>query len=220
MLRVLTTDVNSAPPAACLGYFDYGVADRSDNTPGQADLRRIEVAMNPLSQAQREIWLGNGPVKCGEQNGFRFTHDKNWLMASRLLPADALSDLARTTRSVYVHLDAFLRRMGYPHWVRVWNYIPDITVGADDEERYRQFNAGRHAAVALKTEFENNLPAASGVGSLRGGLVIACLAGKQADHVDAQAVGAGITGIPLQGSGKVICLEDFQKLIVKVVVPT
>ena len=140
----------------------------------------MTVDMTPLnSAADCEWWLGAGPVERGTHDGFEFAHDGNTLIASRRLPADPAADLERVTRSSYLRMDALLRRFGFPHWQRMWNYLARINQGEGDDERYRQFNAGRFAAVALRSDNHQNLPAASGVGSGGNQLVLACIAGRR-----------------------------------------
>ncbi len=135
--------------------------------------------MTPLDAASDcELWLGTGPVERGTHDGFQFALDGNTLIASRVLPAEHGADLERITRSSYLHMDALLRRYGYPHWQRMWNYVARINAGDGDAERYRQFNAGRFAAVALRADSHRDLPAASGVGTDGDQLVLACIAGR------------------------------------------
>jgi chorismate lyase / 3-hydroxybenzoate synthase len=173
MIRVVAARRGARLPSNTLGCFLFGAG------PATSDLREVPVAMRPLAASPDcELWLGGDEVQLGQQDGFSFAHDGTAMFASIVLPANRTRDLERATRSAYVHLDALVRRLGYPHWLRVWNFVANITGGDGDEERYRQFNAGRYSAVALKYDFETSLPAASGVGSTGGDLVIACLAGK------------------------------------------
>jgi chorismate lyase/3-hydroxybenzoate synthase len=100
-----------------------------------------------------------------------------------VVPPGQCHDIERVTRSSYLHLDHLIRRLGYPYWLRAWNYLGDITVGEGEGERYRRFNAGRYSAVGLSSGIEQNLPAASALGmeenAESGGFVLCCLAGKK-----------------------------------------
>jgi chorismate lyase/3-hydroxybenzoate synthase len=72
---------------------------------------------------------------------------------------DALQPL---TAVAYRRLFAAARALGYPHFLRIWNYFPQINRECEGLERYRAFCAGRHQAlVAELAEFETRLPAAS-----------------------------------------------------------
>lgn len=62
---------------------------------------------------------------------------------------------------------ALLERARHLTLRRVWNYIPSINAtGADGQENYRAFNAGRHAAFQERfgENFSRELPAASALG--------------------------------------------------------
>jgi chorismate lyase / 3-hydroxybenzoate synthase len=79
------------------------------------------------------------------------------------------SALMRATDAAYREIFELTAASGYPHLVRIWNYLPEINGQADGEERYRQFNSAR------KTVFQTcgrltagSLPAASALGSMAG----------------------------------------------------
>jgi chorismate lyase / 3-hydroxybenzoate synthase len=176
MLTVRTAKFAGRLPDETLCCFRFAGEPVSCSDP-----RVVNVQMAPLDSAvDCEIWLGSGPVEMGRHDGFQFAHDGDTLIASRVLPADRCGDLEQITRSSYLHMDALLRRCGYPHWQRMWNYLARINEGDGDDERYRRFNAGRFAAVALRGDSYQTLPAASGVGSGGEQLVLACIAGRHA----------------------------------------
>jgi enamine deaminase RidA (YjgF/YER057c/UK114 family) len=77
--------------------------------------------------------------------------------------------LMRATDAAYREIFELTTASGYPHLVRVWNYLAEINRQADGEERYRQFNSARKAV------FQNcgrltagSVPAASALGSKPG----------------------------------------------------
>jgi chorismate lyase / 3-hydroxybenzoate synthase len=90
----------------------------------------------------------------------------------RARPADgngAATALMRATDAAYREIFELTAASGYPHLVRIWNYLPEINGQADGEERYRQFNSAR------KTAFQEcgrlaagSVPAASALGSIAG----------------------------------------------------
>ena len=176
MLIVRTGQFKRPLPNNALCCFRF-----SEEAAPATDDRIIQVNMRPLAAgADCEMWLGSGPVQCGRRDQFRYAHDDETIFASVVVPAEHSLDLERTTRSHYLRMDALLRHLGYPHWQRMWNYLPAINDGDGDKERYRQFNSGRHAAVALRSEGSQALPAASGVGCAGGDLVLVCIAGRHA----------------------------------------
>jgi enamine deaminase RidA (YjgF/YER057c/UK114 family) len=92
------------------------------------------------------------------------------------------SRLVRATELGYGEIFNLLRTSGYPHLVRVWNYLPQINGIADGDERYRQFNAARKTAF-LSAGFatSGSVPAACALGSAVGSPVsIHFLAARQA----------------------------------------
>jgi hypothetical protein len=66
------------------------------------------------------------------------------------------------------------------HLYRIWNYIPQINAITEDLEIYRRFCRGRSLAFERQFggKFEQQLPAASGVGTAQGPLAVAFLAGE------------------------------------------
>jgi enamine deaminase RidA (YjgF/YER057c/UK114 family) len=80
-----------------------------------------------------------------------------------------LSALERTTSRAYAEIFAALDALGYPHLVRIWNYVSAINQSAGDGERYWQFNAARQESFQQRAEHSfSNVPAASALGSLAG----------------------------------------------------
>lgn len=175
MLHVHHALRNAPQDRHTLAEFHFG-ADRT--TVG--DPRHIPVALAQLGGDERiERWSSDVPVQTGRYRDFAFAHDGDYLFASLVVPEERCADVARVTRSSYLRLDHLMRRLGYPCWLRAWNYLVDITGGEGEAERYRLFNAGRYSAVGLSSSIEQNLPAASALGSERGGFVLCCLAGKR-----------------------------------------
>jgi chorismate lyase/3-hydroxybenzoate synthase len=168
---------NAPQPRHTLSEFHFGISsgDTLDSDP-----RHIPVSLAQLGGDERiERWSTDSPVTADTYRGIRFARDGDHLFASLLVPAGQVEDIERLTRSSYLRIDHLLRREGYPYWLRAWNYLAGITQGEGEAERYRRFNAGRHAAVSLSNGIERNLPAASALGSETGGFVLSCLAGKR-----------------------------------------
>jgi len=158
-----------------LAEFVFGIDTRPDGEP-----RRIPVSLEQLGGDRRiERWSTDAPVTAGSSGDFGYVHDGDHLFASLVVPAEHCADMERVTRSSYLHLDHLLRKQGYPHWLRAWNYFADITGGEGEAERYRRFNAGRYGALSLSSSLDQQLPAASALGGDSGGFVLCCLAGKR-----------------------------------------
>lgn len=68
------------------------------------------------------------------------------------------------------------------HRYRIWNYVPEINAVVDGVENYVAFNAGRHRAYAAQFGgiHQQDLAAASAVGTQQGLLALAFVAGPAA----------------------------------------
>ncbi|MEM8548808.1 MAG: hypothetical protein AAGF46_11685 [Pseudomonadota bacterium] len=87
-------------------------------------------------------------------------------------------NLRAATQAVYEQLLNFIADAGYGHVVKAWNYLGDINAGAGDQERYKQFCAGRADAITALWPHEY-LPAGTGVGAAEGaGLQVMVLASR------------------------------------------
>jgi chorismate lyase/3-hydroxybenzoate synthase len=71
------------------------------------------------------------------------------------------SAIAAAAAAGYTELGVFLEGSGYPHPLRIWNYLAAITEGDDDAERYRQFCIGRAHGFTLQASY----PAATAIGT-------------------------------------------------------
>jgi chorismate lyase/3-hydroxybenzoate synthase len=157
-----------------LAEFHFGIQARSTGDP-----RHIPVTLAQLGGDDRiECWSTDAPVTPGRLRDVAYAEDGDYLFASVLVPPEQCADIERVTRSSYLRLDHVIRARGYPYWLRAWNYLAAITQGEGEAERYRRFNAGRYSAVGLSSRIQQNLPAASALGSDAGGFVLSCLAGR------------------------------------------
>jgi chorismate lyase/3-hydroxybenzoate synthase len=146
---------------------------------GDADPRRIHVPLEQFGAApQMEVWRSRKPVERGWSDGFGYAHNGEVLMAQLWLDEGKLADIDTAVARAYVHIESLLQRLGYPCWLRMWNYLAHVNRGEGDQERYRLFVHGRYRALALKPAFEAHLPAATAIGTYAGGLLIYFLAAR------------------------------------------
>jgi len=175
MLHVHHALRNATEERPTLAEFHFGTQARATQDP-----RHIPVTLAQLGGDERiERWSTDAPVSTGRFRDVGWAEDGNYLFASVLVPPEQCADIERVTRTSYLHLDHLMRSRGYPYWLRAWNYLAAITQGEGEAERYRRFNAGRYSAVGLSSGIEQNLPAASALGSDAGGFVLSCLAGRR-----------------------------------------
>ena len=167
--------VLAKPDAKTLACVRFG----RDLAP-QDDPRVIDVQLEQIGAApQAQLWQSEQPVQHGHDEGISYAHSGEVLFGSIRLPESELLHMDRASFRAYVRMDLLMRKLGYPSWLRVWIYMADITQGEGDDERYRQFSLGRHRALSLKPGFEQNLPAATAIGTHGSGLMIYFLAGKE-----------------------------------------
>lgn len=168
-----------APQRTPLGGLGYGVS-----MPGVA-AAPSRVAARLLSPAgpMVDAWIsGAGPQQSGVCGSVRWRHDGRWLYGTlELDEAVERCGLGALTERAYRDVFATLAHSGYPHLLRVWNYLPHINADDSGMERYRQFNAGRQQAFlhAGHAAFEG-APAACAIGTGDGPLCVHFLAGRSA----------------------------------------
>lgn len=127
-----------------------------------------------------EVWASNDPVTACEYKGMRGTSDGKVLFASLTLQQSAGETLETLAFQAYMRIFGFIDHFNYPNLLRVWHYFPQINDDENGMERYRGFNVGRHAAFVANARSigEEDVPAASALGSDSGSLTIYFMAGK------------------------------------------
>ena len=147
-----------------LAVFGFG-----RDAPRHDDPRYLRVSLQPHGAAPLEVWRVAGPVARGREGDVAWAEDGTLQFGAielDELPGDHDSDIERTTETIYRRLSAFLTTRGYPHLLRMWNYLDGITAGDNDDERYRRFCVGR--ARALGAVDPARLPAATAIGRVDG----------------------------------------------------
>jgi len=163
--------------------------------PGAGEIPVAEVNMPVLlgTADVYEVWRSDQPAESGSRDRVRFRRSENLLFGCIAVAesdiasgpsaaSTAPSALHAATEQAYREICATLDALGYPHLLRVWNYLPDINRDSDGIERYRQFNRARqHAFRASGRALTGNVPAASVLGAMSGSpLVVYFLAGRTA----------------------------------------
>lgn len=154
--------LDSTTPAACLAdesvlaAFGFGPA-----APAHDDPRWLQVPLYPHGRAPIEIWRAHAPVSRGRDGDIQWASD-DALLFGAIEVAEANDDIAAAARHAYARLVEHVRQRGFPHLLRIWNYLDAITLGEGDEERYRAFCVGRaHGLGDFRSEW---LPAATAIG--------------------------------------------------------
>ncbi|MDQ3288977.1 MAG: pteridine-dependent deoxygenase [Pseudomonadota bacterium] len=154
-----------------LAVMGFGAA-----APQHADPRYLRVGLEPHGAAPFEWWRSRGPVERGtspegigwsEGGALQFGSLEIDELAHEGDASGRRDDIGATADAAYRRLVAFTSSRGYPHVLRVWNYLDGITVGEGDEERYRRFCLGR--ANGLRAGLGEDpavLPAATAIGRI------------------------------------------------------
>jgi enamine deaminase RidA (YjgF/YER057c/UK114 family) len=169
-------ELEDADPSRILGGLAYGIQHA---VPPPLAKRVVRVYMPVLDGEDFcAVWMSERRVAPVEVHGVAGAHDGELLFgALEIRENDGLDALSE---DAYRRVFDFVDDAGYPHLLRTWNYFPRINVDAAGTERYRRFNAGRHAAFRSKGRVVGqNTPAACALGSAGGPLTIAFLAGRE-----------------------------------------
>jgi enamine deaminase RidA (YjgF/YER057c/UK114 family) len=187
MAAVLKSNWPAAGEGACLSFErSVDAAGRSDRTLMERRLslaERDDEASAPLlgnTMPLVERWLGAAPVRRHEEPGLQWCADAHLLAGTvRVDEHSVEGGLGPATAQAYATIFAVLSEQGFPHLLRVWNYIARINEPSNGLERYRQFNIGRQEAFlhARRSAFAGS-PAACALGTERGPLTVHFLAGR------------------------------------------
>src|SRR6185436_10200075 len=122
----------------------------------------INVRLQRLGGPSAEIWHATGPVRAGRDGIVRYAHDDELMIAVVEEDERAYGGICSTAQTLYATVRKFQEQSGFPHLLRMWNYLDAINEGEGDAERYRQFCVGR--ALGLDRPNGKRLPAASAIG--------------------------------------------------------
>src|SRR5262249_41137898 len=112
-----------------------------------------------------EIWRTRQPLESGRQSRVEYRRGEQILFGCISLPES--EGLQAATTQAYREIFATLNELGYPHLLRIWNYLPQINADMDGSERYWQFNtARRNALISSGRDTAGNVPAACALGSV------------------------------------------------------
>lgn len=126
-----------------------------------------------------ESFFAATPPKYERDNLFDLAVTDDVIFAACRSVEDPNIPLAKRALDLYSGLIRLLQARGYPHFLRVWNTVENVNADFRDLERYRHFCAGRHDAfAALCPDLAERYPAASALGTTRGGLAVYCLAAR------------------------------------------
>jgi chorismate lyase/3-hydroxybenzoate synthase len=139
----------------------------------------IDIAMPPANTDELiEVWRTEHELQPGQHDQTHYLYCDDFLFGSLFIPEQAFEDIADATAHAYQQIHDTLEQAGFPALLRMWNYFPRINEESDGLERYHSFCMGRHTALEAWHFPEEQLPAASAIGTLSDGMVIYFIAGK------------------------------------------
>ena len=135
--------------------------------PGvDGDPRYLQVPLKASGQDRFEVWRVSGHVSSGRRGAIRYASDGEYLFGVIELDEAEHDGIQAATKAAYRALGDFCAGSATPHVLRIWNYLAAITQGDSDDERYKQFCAGR--AAGMEGFFDDDYPAATAIGRLDG----------------------------------------------------
>ncbi|MDA3913482.1 pteridine-dependent deoxygenase [Oleiagrimonas sp.] len=129
------------------------------------DPRVLNVPLQPAASSQSsclEHWHVDDHVESGRDAGLAWASSNHWLFAALDLDEADHGSIEDSAELAYAQLCGFLDRRPQRHVQRLWNYLGSINQGHGDDERYRQFCAGRQRGMGHF--FDNGYPAATAIG--------------------------------------------------------
>jgi len=135
--------------------------------PQAGDPRRLRVPLEPMDAGQLEVWRGDAPVSHGRsEDDIAWAENGTLQFGAIVIEEGPEVDLEAASALAYARINRFIAARGYPHLLRIWNYLDGLTEGEGDQERYRRFCVGR--VRGLQQVEEARLPAATCIGSFGG----------------------------------------------------
>jgi chorismate lyase/3-hydroxybenzoate synthase len=138
-----------------------------DGAPVCDDPRYLQVGLQAEGEPLLEVWRSRSAVSSGrDHNGLAWARDGALMFGALQIDEASAGGILEASQQAYTQLLAALPQHGYPHLLRIWNYLDAITEGEGDQERYRQFCIGR--ARGIGTVDPTTLPAATAIGRVDG----------------------------------------------------
>ncbi|MEW6647141.1 MAG: hypothetical protein AB1450_08075 [Pseudomonadota bacterium] len=169
---------STTPSSDAFAIVRYG-ADASDVSVA-AGMLCIDVAMPVLgySGGNHEVWSTDGPMQHDTVGPLHLVRGDEFIFGA--MKVDSTRPLEQASHDTYQLILGVLAAQGYPVPLRMWNYLPRIVGRDSGGERYQLFCSGRHLAFNTAPGYENQLPAASALGSHGPGMVVYFLAARAA----------------------------------------
>lgn len=137
------------------------------------------VVIPSLNGKEYEIYTGKIINKHTLSDGMTLCSTETLTFARIEIYETHTMNLEQAAYAGYQKIFDYMKSALHPHFLRAWNYIPNILSETNQLERYRQFNAGRWDAWKdFGPKFPDGSPkrpAMTGIGSFGGPLIIEAL---------------------------------------------
>ncbi len=179
-------ELSSHSGEAVLGEIRFGTA-AARKVPTARPVAHVTMEQSDAATVV-ELWTSNLPVQYADTCGIQYATDGVFLFGT-VCDATAVESVEFESRIQKIYRDIFrlTEMQGYPHLLRMWNYIPDINRHHNGLENYQRFCHARSQAFQEHYgEFTFLLPSASAVGTRQGQFVMyfiaSCKAGVQREN--------------------------------------
>lgn len=153
-----------------LGVIGFDAA-RPPSLDAQCPFARIEMPLLVPGPAY-EAWISRNPATWHKEDGVSYALSGDTVFGISEKSEARFAGLRELADKAYRDIFRLIDRLGRPHLLRVFNYLPRITESQDGLERYRAFNAGRHAACVTNQRPARASPAACALGTASGPVTI------------------------------------------------
>jgi chorismate lyase / 3-hydroxybenzoate synthase len=174
--------VQTVPGANLLGVVNYSTTSLGPELRDGYPVLTMHM-VNTEKEGAAEVWTTSRPTESGTHNGISYAHDGEYIFAAGHIPASAF--YTEVTREAYADALYVMRSLGYPKIVRMWNYIHRINEdNVENLEIYKDFVRGRAEAFEQYRVQKAELPAATVIGSLGGGIAFYFMASRSGVRVN------------------------------------
>jgi len=176
-------DLTHCPPPWWQSVLGIAAFAAAPELSSDFDIPIVPVGLQELgtTRATCEVWRAGGPLSSGHTGRVHYRAGECGLFG-RVVIAESDPSISgngdpttiqSATSEAYAEIFAAMDRLGYPHLLRIWNYLPDINQKTPQGERYRQFNSARRKAfLRSQRAVQGEVPAASALGSTSGNPLI------------------------------------------------
>lgn len=123
----------------------------------------VPVPLQVLRGEPHEYWTAAGESSAVHHGRIAGQADGHWLFGQLQVSGFLGPQLEALVARAYAELYDAIDALGYPHMLRIWNYMSHINRGAGDDEVYKRFCVGRAQGIANRTRGDA-YPAATAIG--------------------------------------------------------